>query len=190
MNTVLRKATTADAATLLQLVRDCVAAMRAAGIEQWDEVYPNVDTIARDIEASTLHVLCEDEEIIASITIDQTMDLLWQGMDWSADSEPAFAVHRLMVHPTQQGRGFARRLMQHAETTARNHGGRSIRLDTFLQNPAAMALYPRLGYQPTGIAMMRKGAFAGFEKLLHPSSCPNTPTPSAGRTTVHASDSR
>jgi hypothetical protein len=29
-----------------------------------------------------------------------------------------------------------------------------------------MALYPRLGYQPTGTAMMRKGEFAGFEKLL------------------------
>ena len=190
MNTVLRKATTTDAATLLQLVRDCVAAMRAAGIEQWDEVYPNAETIARDIEAGTLHVLCEHDTIIASITIDQTMDPLWQGMNWSAGSEPAFAVHRLMVHPTRQGRGLARLLMQHAETTAREQGGHSIRLDTFLQNPAAMALYPRLGYQPTGTAMMRKGAFAGFEKLLHPTSCPNTPPQPAGRTTAPASDSR
>jgi hypothetical protein len=48
--------------------------MRAAGIEQWDEVYPNAETIARDIEAGTLHVLCDGEMIIASITIEQTMD--------------------------------------------------------------------------------------------------------------------
>ena len=166
MKATVRKANAADAATLLQLVRDCVAGMRAAGIEQWDEVYPNAETIARDIEAGTLHVLCDGETIIASITIDQTMDPLWQSMTWSAGSEPAAAVHRLMVHPSQQGRGFAKLLMRHAETVAREQGCRSIRLDTFLQNPAAMALYPRLGYRRTGTAMMRIGEFAGFEKLL------------------------
>lgn len=166
MNLVVRKATSADAAALLQLVRDCVAGMRVAGIEQWDEVYPNAETIARDIEAGTLHVLCDGDTIIASITIDQNMDPLWQDLRWSTHSEPAAAVHRLMVHPSEQGRGLSKLLMQHAETVALEQGCRSIRLDTFLQNPAAMALYPRLGYQPTGTAMMRKGAFAGFEKLL------------------------
>jgi GNAT superfamily N-acetyltransferase len=166
MNATVRKASAADAASLLQLVRDCVAGMRAAGIEQWDEVYPNAETIARDIEAGTLHVLCDDDAIIASITIDQTMDPLWQSMTWSAGSEPAAAVHRLMVHPSQQGHGFGKLLMRHAKTVAREQGCRSIRLDTFLQNPAAMALYPRLGYRRTGTAMMRIGEFAGFEKLL------------------------
>jgi ribosomal protein S18 acetylase RimI-like enzyme len=142
--------------------------MRAAGIEQWDELYPNAGTIARDTEAGTLHVLCEAEAIIASITIDSNMDSLWQGMDWSVGSEPAAAVHRFMVHPWQQGRGLAKMLMLHAERVAIEQGCRSIRLDTFLQNPVAMALYPRLGYHRTGTATMRKGEFAGFEKLLHP----------------------
>lgn len=168
MNLVVRNASTADAATLLQLVRDCVAGMRTAGIEQWDEVYPNAETIAHDTEAGTLHVLCDGEKIIASITIDQNMDPLWQSMTWGAGSEPANAVHRLMVHPSQQGRGLSKLLMRHAEMVAEQNGCRSIRLDTFLQNPAAMALYPRLGYHPTGTAMMRKGEFAGFEKLLQP----------------------
>ena len=166
MNSTIRLATSADAETLLALVRDCVAAMRAAGIEQWDEVYPNAETIAADLASGTLHVVCEDEAIIASITIDSNLDPLWQGMDWSADSEPAAAVHRLMVHPSQQGRGLAKQLVLHSENVARSQGCRSIRLDSFLLNPAAMALYPRLGYRRTGTAMMRKGEFAGFEKLL------------------------
>lgn len=166
MNAFIRKAIAADAAGLLGLVRDCVAAMRTAGIEQWDEVYPNAESIARDIEAGTLELLCEDSEIVACITVDQNMDPLWQGMDWTTDDEPAMAVHRLMVHPSRQGRGYGKLLMQHAETVARQQGCRSIRLDTFLNNPTAMSLYPRLGYRQTGTAMMRKGEFAGFEKLL------------------------
>ncbi len=56
--------------------------------------------------------------------------------------------------------------MQAAEVIASQAGARSIRLDTYLHNPAAMALYPRLGYQRTGTARLRKGEFAGFEKLL------------------------
>ncbi len=166
MTLIVCKAISTDATALLRLVRDCVAAMRAAGIEQWDEVYPNAETIASDTEAGTMHILNVEDTIIGSITIDQNMDQMWLGMTWSADSGPAFAVHRLMVHPTQQDRGFAKRLMQHAESVARQQGGRSIRLDTFLHNPAAMALYPHLGYRRTGIAMMRKGEFVGFEKLL------------------------
>ena len=166
MPPVIRKSARADAATLLRLVRDCVAVMRAAGIEQWDEVYPNAESIERDITAGTLDVLCEGDVIVACIKVDQNLDPLWQGMDWSADSEPAAAVHRLMVHPPCQGRGYAKLLMQHAETVAGQSGCRSIRLDSFLQNPAAMALYPSLGYRRTGCAKMRKGEFAGFEMLL------------------------
>ena len=69
-------------------------------------------------------------------------------MDWSAAGEPA-AVYRLMVHPAAQG-------------------FRSIHLDCFTANPAAVALYERLGYRRTGTATMRKGPFVCFEKLLAP----------------------
>ena len=171
----LRPGTSADAAPLLQLVRDCIAAMRAAGIEQWDEVYPNAEVIAKDIAGGTVEVLCDGPEIVACITIDSHLEAMWQGLDWTPQSEPAAAVHRLMVHPSQQGRGIARQLMRHAEAVARQRGCRSIRLDTFPQNPAAMALYPGLGYRSTGRAMMRKGEFIGFEKLI----LPDTPAASS-----------
>ncbi len=162
----LRHAIPADQAALLTLTQDCVKAMRSEDIDQWDEVYPSAGNISTDIEARTLDVLCAGGDIVACITLDHQFDPLWDGLDWSAAGEPAVALHRLMVHPSQQGRGLAKRLMQHAEDVARAKGCRSIRLDTFLQNPAAMALYRGLGYRRTGTAMMRKGEFAGFEKLL------------------------
>jgi GNAT superfamily N-acetyltransferase len=166
MNFPIRTAGPDDTATLLQLTRDCVGAMRAAGIEQWDEVYPDAAVIARDIVAGTLVVMDGDEGVVACITIDRNMDPLWKDLDWNSEGDPAAVVHRLMVHPSQQGRGLAKQFMLHAEMTARRMDCRSIRLDSFLANPAAMALYARLGYRRSGTAMMRKGPFAGFEKLL------------------------
>ena len=70
MTLIVCKAISTDATALLRLVRDCVAAMRAAGIEQWDEVYPNAETIASDTEAGTMHILNVEDTIIGSITID------------------------------------------------------------------------------------------------------------------------
>ena len=162
----VRPATPADVPAIAELLADCLAAMRAAGIEQWDEVYPNVTVIENDIAAGTLHVHTDAGRINACITVDTTLDPLWRNLDWSPHGAPAGAVHRLMVHPSRQGRGLAKTLMLHAEAVARHQGFHSLRLDSFLQNPAAMALYARLGYRRTGVAQMRKGAFAGFEKLL------------------------
>ncbi|MFA6544852.1 MAG: GNAT family N-acetyltransferase [Limisphaerales bacterium] len=161
---------TADLPDLLALKDACIARMRADGIEQWDEVYPDAAVLARDLAAGTLHVWRTGDPDVgcpnACVTLDTTHDPLWQGMDWSVAGEPAAAVHRLMVHPAAQGRGLAKLLMAHAESLARAQGFRSIHLDCFTANPAALALYERLGYRRTGTATMRKGPFVCFEKLL------------------------
>ncbi|PAW80589.1 MAG: GNAT family N-acetyltransferase [Pedosphaera sp. Tous-C6FEB] len=164
----MTEAVAADLPELLALKDACIARMRAEGIEQWDEVYPDAAVFSRDLAAGTLHVLREGDGIIACVTLDTTHDPLWQGMAWSAAGEPAAVVHRLMVHPAAQGRGFAKLLMAHAESLAQAQGFRSIHLDCFTANPAAVALYERLGYRRTGTATMRKGPFIGLEKLLAP----------------------
>ncbi len=159
---------TTDLPDLLALKDACIARMRADGIEQWDEVYPDAAVFTRDLAAGTLHVMREGGGVIACLTLDTVHDPLWQGMAWSAAGEPAAVVHRLMVHPAAQGRGLAKQFMLHAEVLARAKGFRAIHLDCFTANPAALALYERLGYRRTGMAQMRKGPFVCFEKLLAP----------------------
>lgn len=151
---------------LIALKDACIARMRADGIEQWDEVYPDAAVIVRDLAEGTLHVLREGSGVIACVTLDTAHDPLWKGMDWSVAAESAAAVHRLMVHPAAQRRGLAKQLMAQAEALAKARGFRAIHLDCFTANPAALALYERLGYRRTGTATMRKGPFVCFEKLL------------------------
>lgn len=160
------EAVAADLPALLALKDACVARMRADGIEQWDEVYPDAAVFIRDLAAGTVHVLREGGGIIGCFTLDTTHDPLWEGMAWTVPVESAEVVHRLMVHPAAQGRGLAKLLMAHAESLARARDFRAIHLDCFTANPAALALYERLGYRRTGTARMRKGPFVCFEKLL------------------------
>jgi ribosomal protein S18 acetylase RimI-like enzyme len=158
----------AELAAIVELKDACIAGMRAAGIEQWDEVYPDAAVFARDLAAGTLHILREGDAILGCFTLDTTHDPLWQGMAWAVPADAAAVVHRLMVHPAAQGRGLARQLMAHAESLARARGFRAVHLDCFTANPAALRLYERLGYRRIGTAMMRKGPFVCFEKELVP----------------------
>jgi len=160
------RATEADLPSLLQLTAACIARMRSEGIEQWDEVYPAESHLREDIKAGTLWVLRDGRELIGCMTLDARLDPLWAGIAWKHAAEPIAAVHRLMIAPSHQGRGHARRLMTFAEAEANRNEFRSIRLDSFLQNPTSTALYEKLGYTKAGTAMMRKGEFAGFEKAL------------------------
>ena len=160
------RATAADLPLLLALKDACVAQMRAQGIDQWDDVYLSVALFQADVAAGTVHVARADGALHGAFTLDAKLDPLWAGMDWQPATGPVAAVHRLMVHPAQQGRGLGRRLMAHAESLAKQNGCCAIRLDAFAANPAALALYSKLGYRRTGGAQMRKGPFVCFEKLL------------------------
>jgi GNAT superfamily N-acetyltransferase len=163
---IIAPAVASDLSELIALKDACIARMRADGIEQWDEIYPSAANIEEDIKVATLHVLRVDGEITGNMTLDEKLDALWQGMDWQPITGPVAAVHRLMVHPSMQGRGLSKQLMLHAESLARVKGFHAIRLDAFTHNPVALALYDRLGYRRTGTAMMRKGPFICFEKIL------------------------
>ena len=51
-----RLARTTDVDPVLRLLQDCVTAMREAGIDQWDDVYPNRATIVSDVNEQTLYL--------------------------------------------------------------------------------------------------------------------------------------
>ena len=160
------RASPADLPLLIALKDACVAQMRAQGIDQWDDVYPSVALFQADVAAGTVQVARADRALLGAFTLDARLDPLWEGMDWQPPAGPVAAVHRLMVHPAQQGHGLGRQLMARAEALAKQMGFCALRLDAFTANPAALALYDRLGYRRTGSAQMRKGPFVCFEKLL------------------------
>ena len=59
---------------------------------------------------------------------------------------PVAEIKRLWIDPAARGLGRAKRLMQAAETAARDHGVRTLRLDTNSALPEALALYRRSGW--------------------------------------------
>ncbi|MBN1093577.1 GNAT family N-acetyltransferase [Blastococcus sp. TML/M2B] len=57
-------------------------------------------------------------------------------------------IKRVYVEPAHRRRGLAQRLMAALEDSAARAGHRAVVLNTGQQQPEALALYARLGYQP------------------------------------------
>ena len=161
----IREAGVEDTDQLVQLVRDCTIGMRAAGIEQWDEVYPDRATIVADIESRSAFVAVHHGELVGMVVLNEYQDPEYADVAWTCPGRPA-VVHRLMVAPPWEGRGVGRALVQFVEHHALAQGYGCIRLDAFSENPRALRLYEGSDYRRAGRVRFRKGLFDCFEKPL------------------------
>ena len=159
-------ATSKDVDDLLALVGACVSHMRRDGIEQWDEEYPDRSTFERDVQSGTIFVASFGGATVATLVLNDVQEPEYASLSWRFTAQPTAVVHRLMVRPTMEGRGFAQALMKFAEERASILGYRTIRLDAFTENPRALRFYERLGYRDVGQVLFRKGYFRCFEKEL------------------------
>ena len=166
VDVLLRMATEADVGAAMRLVRTCIDGMRRAGIEQWDDVYPDEATLRNDARTDTMHIVEDASGIYGMFVVNEYQDREYADVPWTLVDVPIAVVHRLMVAPDHQHRGVARQLMRAAEARAVELGYGAIRLDAFTQNPRALRLYADLGYRDAGGIRLRKGFFRCFEKSL------------------------
>jgi len=173
----IRPAVSSELDEVMRLVRACIEDMRERGIEQWDEIYPARDIFALDLRAGSLYTAWLDAGALAGVfTLDEYQSPEWAAVPWTILGVRVAVVHRLMVEPGYQRRGFARQLMQFAENEASRLGFEAMRLDAFSLNPQALRLYQTLDYREAGTGRLRKGIFHCFEKLLISGGGGDTPT--------------
>lgn len=131
------------------LLGRCRSALEAAGVSQWDDVYPTRETVEGDVARGSLFVLEHAGRCVAAVTLDVSQSPEYESVEWTT-SEPVLVVHRLCVDPAEQGKGHARRLMDFAEEYAVANGFASIRLDAYTGNERSVDLYRRRGYRAAG----------------------------------------
>jgi ribosomal protein S18 acetylase RimI-like enzyme len=157
-----------DVADVVRILSLCTAQMRAQGIQQWDEIYPNLQVVEEDVRTRSLFVLRQQENCIAAICLNEFQPEEYRDVPWRCAQGRALVIHRLCVHPDWQAHGLARQLMDFAENHARVNGYACIRLDAYTGNPRAIRLYEKRGYERVGQACFprRPLPFDLFEKAV------------------------
>lgn len=162
----LRRATVADLDTVCRLVAAAAAAMRRAGIDQWDERYPDREVLEEDIRRQELRLALLDGDPIALCTVNEAADPAYANGRWEYHGASFRILHRFCVDPRHQGKGLGGRLLRRIEAELHAQGVEALRLDVFTENPTAQALYRRAGFRRVGQAVWRKGVFDLMEKRL------------------------
>lgn len=147
---MIRLATYNDIDSLLIITKACAAYMIKNTIYQWNETYPNQKVFEQDVKRKELYVLKNHNKLIGCIVISTKMDAEYKGVKWLTSNNNNIYIHRLAIHPNQQGKGYAQKLMGFAESFAISNNYTSIRLDTFSQNTRNQKFYELRGYKKLG----------------------------------------
>ena len=156
-----------DLPELCSLLERAKEALERQEIFQWDEAYPNEETLAGDIGRGELFVGVDQGGARVFYVLNRECNREYENGAWKYPHVPHYIIHRLCVDPAFQGQGLGKQAMEHMESQVISLGAGAVRLDAFMENPSALGFYRKLGYDIVGYAQWRKGSFCLMEKYLN-----------------------
>ena len=159
-----------DLDRIMEITKACAIDLISKNIFQWNENYPSKEAFKKDIEKNTLYVFKNELQITGCISICADKDEEYEDVEWITKDFKNLYLHRLAVHPEYQKKGIGRSLMDFAEEYAKLNGFKSVRLDTFSQNPRNNKFYKSRQYVQLGdvfFPMQSKFPFHCYEKIIN-----------------------
>ncbi|MEM9546427.1 MAG: GNAT family N-acetyltransferase [Bacteroidota bacterium] len=160
----ISKGTLGDVQNTLQMFIEITDVLLANGVDQWNYDYPDYNTLKEDVATGANFIIREDDKILASIALNAIQDEQYKKIHWKYRNDSVLVIHRLGVHPAAQGKGYGKKMCHFAESFAREHGYKSIRLDAYSGNAISNRLYEKLGYS-------KANGYCYFRKKIIPFYC-------------------
>ncbi len=165
----LRKARPGDAPAIAALYDEARAALKAAGIDQWQDGYPNLEDAQADIAAGTAFVLEEAGRVAAAAClgfgIEPTYNVIEKGR-WLGEGEYGY-LHRVAVSGWAKGQGAAGLFFDELKRQARARGVAVIRGDTHRDNRPMQRVMEKNGLCYRGVIHVEDGTERlAYEMLL------------------------
>ncbi|MEO5910167.1 MAG: GNAT family N-acetyltransferase [Pelobium sp.] len=168
MNLTLQKANISQAPKIWEILQKAILRRKADGSNQWQDGYPNLDIIKKDIEKEQGFVLMDDENLLGycAILINDEPEYANLKGEWLSNKD--FVVfHRVAIDEAHLGKGLAKKMMNLIEEFAIENNIYSIKADTNFDNLAMLSIFEKSGYSYCGEVFFRGSARKAFEKLLN-----------------------
>lgn len=164
-----RKAAGSDAARIMDIIRQAQDYLKNRGINQWQNNYPNIDTVINDIRANYGYVLENGGMVVGTVAAafdgEKTYDTIYDGQ-WLSDGRYA-VIHRIAVDPVFKGSGMAAEMVKFIEEMCISRDVHSIRADTHRENAPMRRMLEKNGFQYCGVIYLAdKNERIAYEKLI------------------------
>lgn len=160
-----------DTAAVLAIFAQGIAKLKADGVPQWQDGYPNAKSVADDRRRGVGRVLTQGVQIVgyaALIFGDEPSYREIFGGAWLTAGTPYVTVHRSVI-ASHSERGTADTLFRLLEAESQQKlGARSLRIDTHEKNMRMQKLLARMGYTLCGTIILADTGESrlAFEKIL------------------------
>lgn len=164
---ILRKAIHSELPAIWEILQQAIEQRRLDGSEQWQNGYPNEQTVIEDIQNGDAYVIVENDKIIAYAAIIFGIEPAYNDIigNWLTNDDYV-VVHRVATSNTVKGRGIATTLFKQIEDLAIEKQVFSIKVDTNFDNIPMLKILDRLGYSYCGEVFFNGAARRAYEKVL------------------------
>lgn len=162
-----RIATMQEVPAIMQIITDAKTHLKTAGIDQWQDGYPDESDILADINAGSGYVFTDGEDIAAYACINFDGEPSYDDITgtWLSNG-PYAVVHRMAASSIYRGQGFADALLIFAQTLCEQKGVHSIKIDTDEANKAMQHILQKNGFSYCGGIRYVGTDKIAFEKLF------------------------
>jgi Acetyltransferases len=166
---IFRKTVKTDINDVMNIISQAQAYFKEQGIDQWQNNYPNIETIKNDITNNHSYVLIKESNIVATAAVsfdgEKTYNTIYEGQ-WVSNNEFA-VIHRIAVHSKYKGLGLSSEIIKNVEELCLNKGVYSIKVDTHEENLSMQKLLKKNDFMYCGIIYLEDGnKRIAFEKTL------------------------
>ncbi|MBW8360716.1 MAG: GNAT family N-acetyltransferase [Kaistella sp.] len=163
----LRKAQPSDAQEIWEILQQAIEKRRFDGSLQWQDGYPNPETVKNDIEKGAGFVLKNGLQTVAYSALIFNDEPAYSSIDgkWLSDGD-FLVIHRVAVSEEFRGKGVIKEMFRLFEEYALQNNVFSIKVDTNFDNTPMLAILEKLGYTYCGKVYVRSGERMAFEKIL------------------------
>ncbi|WP_430401972.1 N-acetyltransferase family protein [Fluviicola sp.] len=163
----LRKATLSEIPAIWEILQQAIARRKQDGSQQWQDGYPNEQTIHADLSNDCAYVLTDKDQIIAYAAIIFDVEPAYTDIQgkWLTNEEYV-VIHRVATSNEVLGKGIATQLFKLIEDVALDSKVYSIKVDTNFDNIPMLKILDKLDYVYCGEVFFRGAARKAFEKVL------------------------
>ena len=135
---------------IMQVIEGAKKCLAKAGSTQWQNGYPDADTIIEDIISGQAYVAREEGELLAYAAVTKSPEKAYEAIydgNWEGKEAEYLVFHRIAVARDAQGQGVAQTFL---EGLIEGFDYLDFRSDTHAKNIAMQHIFEKLGFKQVG----------------------------------------
>ena len=135
---------------IMQVIEEAKKCLADAESTQWQNGYPNTETIIDDIISGQAYVALEEGELLAYAAVTKSPEKAYEAIydgNWEGKEAEYLVFHRIAVASDVQGQGVAQTFL---EGLIEGFDYLDFRSDTHDQNKVMQHIFEKLGFKQVG----------------------------------------